>query len=103
MQGFILRHGKYNLDVRIAPDRAAKLLHLLIWGDHQMICDGSTLCGVVEKAGFVEVQQSEFDKTKSELLAKYTYDMLPDLSLYVDTQKKRRLLPLSRTQNNPEN
>lgn len=66
---------------------AAAFLHLLIGGGHKTIYDASALSMTMEAAGFKEILDSDFDRTRSPLIEKYTYDMFPELSLYMEAVK----------------
>ena len=94
LRGKILDYGCFNIGVEKASDEAEALFHLLIAG-HKTIYDFDSLKKILEKAGFIEVEQMPPFKSHSKAVEKETVSMYPSLSTYVEGKKPEIKLDVS--------
>jgi len=86
LKGEVMEYRHVNVGVENAKDDAEALFHLLLAG-HQTVYDEESLKALLEKVGFVEVKRMPFNKSRSKVIEKQTFDMYPTLSLYVEAEK----------------
>lgn len=100
LAGRISIHSSHNEGVKNAEDDAQSLYELLIAG-HQTIYDFNSLNKLLQKTGFTEIKKMEYQKSRSDIIAKENKDMFPELSLYIEAIKHDEQLKLSNIQIGP--
>lgn len=82
----IKEYAAVNIGVEKASDDAQALFELLLQG-HKTFYDAESVKKLLEKCGFVKIEQMPFGKTRSKTIEYQTVDMYPTLSAYVEAQK----------------
>ena len=86
--GEIDRFSIFNRSVENSTDDALSLWNLVFAG-HKTIYDEPALCGLLERIGFTNVKLSRFDSSESEIIKGETFDLHPEISIYVECNKPR--------------
>jgi len=84
--GSIGDFGIFDKNVRDAEDDAQRLW-LVSMAGHRTVYDAVALTNLLENAGFIDIHISEFNSSKSDIIRNQTYDLHPEVSIYIEATK----------------